>query len=448
MAAACSGSDLPKPSEDQISHQDLEMYAFLHFSLNTFTDQEWGYGNENPEIFNPTHLDARQWARTCRDAGMKGIIFTAKHHCGFCMWPTAYTDYSVKSSRWKNGEGDVVRELADACREYGLKLGIYLSPWDRHRSDFGSPEYIDYFRSQLRELLSGYGDIFEVWFDGAYEGDGWYGGADEMRIIDPYSYYCWEDTFKIVRELQPHCIIWNDRSNIRADIRWVGNEAGFIGETNWSLLNSTGEVEWTSLHYGFEDGDVWVPGETNTSIRPGWFYHSAEDDKVKSLTDLMTIYYKSVGRNSMLLLNFPITPDGLIHPADSLRGTEFNREIHKIFDHPIEAKTKTGKHTCTLTFKEPTEFNRLMICEDIRYGQRVKSFKVEALVNGQWCPLEDTISEEPDRSMTTIGRKRILCFPTTVAERIRLTILDSKATPVISSMSAYLAADEPLAAGD
>ena len=286
----------------------MEMYAFLHYSLNTYTDQEWGFGNESPSLFNPERLDCRQWARVCKQSGMRGIILTAKHHCGFCLWPSDYTDYSVKSSPWKNGKGDIVRELAEACREEGLAFAVYLSPWDRNHPEYGRPEYITYFRNQLHELLTRYGDIFEVWFDGANGGDGWYGGANEVRRIDKLTYYQWPETFRQIREMQPRIVIWNDGST-RGDLRWVGTEAGNVGETNWSLLRSTGQVEHWMLRTGVEDGDLWVPGETNTSIRPGWFYHKTEDGNVKSLSKLMEIYYSSVGRNSTLLLNFPITPD-------------------------------------------------------------------------------------------------------------------------------------------
>ncbi|MCF0166822.1 MAG: alpha-L-fucosidase [Bacteroidales bacterium] len=424
----------------------MEMYAFIHYSLNTITDQEWGYGNEELSLFNPQHLDCRQWVRSCKEAGMKGIIFTAKHHCGFCMWPSAYTDYSVKNTPWKDGKGDVIRELAEACREYGLKLGIYLSPWDRNHPDYGRPEYITYFRNQLKELLTQYGDIYEIWFDGANGGNGWYGGADEVRQIDRSTYYDWKETYRLIREWQPEIIIWNDGGE-RGDLRWVGTEAGFIGETNWSLLNREGDVPYNELHYGLENGDTWVPGETNTSIRPGWFYHDSENGHVKSLSKLMETYYKSVGRNSTLILNFPIDKDGLIHAEDSIRGAAFYSMVRQIFEHPLKAKRRLGPSVSTLTFSEPTTFNRLLISEDIRKGQQVKAFKVEALTEGQWVELQDIISEEPERSMTTIGRKRILCFPDTKAEQIRLTILDSKATPVISDLNAYLApaidADNP-----
>ena len=460
----------PLPSPQQTALQDMEMYAFIHYSLNTYTDQEWGYGNEDLSLFNPSSLDARQWARTCKAAGMKGIIFTAKHHCGFCMWPSAYTEYSVKNTPWKDGKGDVVRELADACREEGLRFAVYLSPWDRNHPDYGKPEYVEYFRNQLRELLTNYGDIFEAWFDGANGGSGWYGGADEMRRIDRTTYYQWPETFRMIRELQPDCVIWNDGGD-RGDLRWVGTEAGFIGETNWSLLNHDGDVPYAMLHYGLEDGDSFVPGETNTSIRPGWFYHDSENGHVKSLSRLMETYYKSVGRNSTLLLNFPINKDGLIAREDSLRGVAFYRMIQEVFDDDLASGAKvsasnvrggsrrfaasnvldgrsgtywaTDDGVCqaslTLDFGKPVTFNRLMLKEQLSLGQRVRSFSVEALVDGLWTPLSDCISEEPERSMTTIGRKRILCFQNTTATSVRINILDAKASPALNGVGLYLA---------
>ena len=447
------GQTAPRPTADQMALQDMEMYAFIHYSLNTYTDQEWGYGNEDLQLFNPARLDCRQWVRTCKQAGMRGIIFTAKHHCGFCMWPSKYTEYSVKNTPWRGGKGDVVRELADACREYGLKFAVYLSPWDRNHPDYGRPAYVEYFRNQLRELLTQYGEVFEVWFDGANGGSGWYGGADETRTIDRLTYYQWGDTYKMIRRLQPHCVIWNDGADLRGDLRWVGTEAGVIGETNWSMLNSTGEVTWPMLHYGVEDGDVWCPGETNTSIRPGWFYHDSENGHVKSLSKLMETYYKSVGRNSTLLLNFPIDRDGLIHAEDSIRGAAFYQMVRQIFDHPLTPLTShLSPLTSTITFPRPTAFNRLLVSEDISQGQRVRKFKVEALVGDVWTELHDIMSENPPLSMTTIGRKRILCFPTTTATQIRLTVLDAKTTnltshlspltsQIITTMNAYLAPD-------
>ena len=439
----------PLPTQDQVNLQEMEMYAFIHYSLNTYTDQEWGFGNEDPALFNPENLNVEQWVATCKNSGMKGIIFTAKHHCGFCMWPSAYTDYSVKSAPWKNGKGDVVKELAEACRKAGLKFAVYLSPWDRNHPEYGRAEYVTYFRNQLRELLSNYGDIYEVWFDGANGGDGWYGGANETRKIDRLTYYQWGETYDMIRRLQPHCIIWNDGADRRGDLRWVGTEAGNIGHVNWSLMNSDKDPLWGDLHYGVENGDVWCPGETNTSIRPGWFYHTYEDGHVKSLSKLMDTYYKSVGRNSTLLLNFPIMPNGLISQIDSLRGVAFNKMVKDVFSknlipHPTFIKSN-GKNnysindsTYIINFKKPTTFNRFMVGEDIKLGQRIKSFRLEALANGKWTALKDELADWGD-GLATIGRKRIICFPTITATKIRLTITETKATPIISKIGVYYA---------
>ena len=449
----------PVPSENQMRWQEMEYYAFVHFSLNTYTDQSWGYGNEDVKLFNPQNADCRQWARICKEAGMKGIIITAKHHCGFCLWPSRYTDYSVKNSPWKNGQGDMVREMADACKEYGLKLGIYLSPWDRNNKDYGKPEYITYFRNQLTELLTNYGEIFEVWFDGANGGDGYYGGANETRTIERTTYYDWKNTYALVHKLQPKCIIWNDGGD-RGDLRWVGTEDGYVGETNWSLLNATGNVEWNMLHYGLETGNAWVPAEVNTSIRPEWFYHPSEDAKVKTLSQLMNTYYNSIGHNASLLLNFPIMPNGLINEKDEKAALEFAHAVKESFSVNLAEKAKTeasnvrgndkefsatntiddNKETywatddkitqasLVLDFGKPTLFNRFMAQEYIRLGQRVKAFTLEAFVDGSWKEIAKA---------TTIGYKRILRFPSVTASKVRMNITDSKSCPVISNIGVY-----------
>lgn len=449
----------PVPSQNQMRVQEMEQYAFIHFSLNTYTDQSWGFGNEDINLFNPEKLDCRQWARICKQAGMKGVIITAKHHSGFCLWPSKYTEYSVKNAPWKNGKGDVVREMAGACKEYGLKLGIYLSPWDRNRSDYGTKEYITYFRNQLTELLTNYGPIFEVWFDGANGGDGYYGGANETRKIDSKTYYDWENTYKLVRKLQPQCVIWNDGGK-RGDLRWVGTEAGYVGETNWSLLDSTGDVPWNMLHYGLENGNVWVPAEVNTSIRPEWFYHPAEDTRVKSLLQLMDLYYNSVGRNATMLLNFPIMPNGIIHKTDEKNAIEFANTVKKTFAINLAKNTtvtetdfrnndkkfgaqnvidenkntywSTNDHvtssSLTINFGKATTFNRFLVQEYIRLGQRVQSFSIEALVDGSWKELAKA---------TTIGYKRILRFPAITATKLRLNIIAAKACPLISGIGVY-----------
>jgi alpha-L-fucosidase len=449
----------PVPTENQMRWQEMEYYAFLHFSLNTYTDQGWGYGNEDVNLFNPVELDCRQWARICKEAGMKGIIITVKHHCGFCLWPSAYTEYSVRNAPWRDGKGDVVRELAEACREYGLKMGVYLSPWDRNHPDYGKPGYITYFRNQLTELLTQYGPIFEVWFDGANGGSGWYGGADETRTIDRTTYYDWSNTYKLIRKLQPDIVIWNDGGD-RGDLRWVGTEGGLVGETNWSLLNATGEVEWGMLHYGLENGDAWVPAEVNTSIRPEWFYHPAEDAMVKSVPRLMETYYNSIGRNATLLLNFPIMPNGLIHENDEQAALGFASAVKEAFAVNLaenakamasnvrgrakkygESKALDGnsdtywatddevrKASFTIDFGEPATFNRFLVQEYIPLGQRVKSFTVEALVDGEWKEVA---------SATTIGYKRILRFPTVESPQLRFSITGSKSSPVISNIGVY-----------
>ncbi len=449
----------PIPSENQMRWQEMEYYSFIHFSLNTYTDQSWGFGNEDINLFNPTELDCRQWARICKEAGMKGIIITAKHHSGFCLWPSEYTEYSVKNAPWKDGKGDVVRELAEACEEYGLKLGIYVSPWDRNHPEYGRPEYITYFRNQIRELLTNYGPIFEIWFDGANGGTGYYGGANENRKIDRTTYYDWQPTYKMIRELQPEIVIWNDGGD-RADLRWVGTEAGYVGETNWSLLDSLGDVPYAMLHHGLENGNSWVPAEVNTSIRPEWFYHPAEDGKVKTLPHLLDTYYNSVGRNGTFLLNFPVMPNGLIHHADekaaldlaqavkeafavnlaenkkakatNVRGNNRKFDVHKALDNNIDTYWATDDSvtsaSLTIDFGKPTTFNRFMAQEYIRLGQRVKSFMVEALVGDDW--------KEIARG-TTIGYKRILRIPTVEASKLRLNITGSKACPVISNIEIY-----------
>ena len=340
----------------------------------------------------------------------------------------------------------MVRELADACKKEGLKFAVYLSPWDRNHKDYGKPEYVTYFRNQLRELLTEYGDIFEVWFDGANGGDGWYGGANERRQITK-DYYGWPETFKMIRELQPQCVIWSDAGGDRGDLRWVGTEAGYVGETNWSLVPREGRLTHQLLHYGAEDGELWVAGETNTSIRPGWFYHETENEHVKSLSKLMDTYYKSVGRNSCLLLNFPIAPNGRIHPTDSLRGIAFKRMIDEVFKTNLAEKAKITRSrvgdglpvATTISFKHPTLFNRFLAEEDITLGQRVKKFSLEALVDGKWQPLRDMLVEDGKDGLTTIGHRRIICFPTVRATQLRFTISDAKAEPIIKKLGLYLA---------
>src|SRR5215831_11366030 len=272
----------PLPSARQLRWHELEFYGFLHFSVNTFTDKEWGYGDESPSVFNPTDFDADQIVRTAKAAGMKGLILTAKHHDGFCLWQSKFTDHSVKQSPWRDGRGDVVKEISAACQKYGLKFGIYLSPWDRNRADYGQHDYPTYFRQQLRELLTQYGPIFEVFFDGANGGSGYYGGARETRQIDRETYYDWPAVWELVRKLQPDACLFSDAG---PDVRWVGNERGLAGETCWATLNKQdfvpGRADVRRLNRGDRSGAFWVPAEADVSIRPGWFYHAREDDQVR-----------------------------------------------------------------------------------------------------------------------------------------------------------------------
>ena len=451
----------PVPDQRQLKWQEMEMYAFIHFSMNTFTDMEWGYGDKDPKLFNPTQMDCRQWARICKEAGFKGIILTTKHHDGFCLWPSKYTNYSVKASPWKNGKGDVIAELRKACDEYGLKLGLYLSPWDRNSAVYGTPDYITYFRNQLKEILTNYGNIFEMWFDGANGGTGYYGGANEQRTIDRKTYYDWPNTYKLVYSLQPNIMLFSDAG---PDCRWCGTEEGWVGETNWSALRRDevwpGWPDYEQLRNGHEDGNHWVPAEVNTSIRPGWFYHASEDSKVKTPQQLVELYYNSIGRNGNMILNLPVDRRGLVNELDEKSLLEFARIIRKelandlakgkmVTASNVREKSKSyaarnavdGNNntywatddgvtnaTLTLDFKKNTTFNRVLLREYIALGQRVKAFTVDAYQNGSWKEVAKA---------TTIGSKRILLIPSTTASKIRIHITDSKACPLISTLSIY-----------
>ncbi|MFD2941752.1 alpha-L-fucosidase [Flavobacterium notoginsengisoli] len=451
----------PLPTQKQIDWQEMEFYAFVHFSLNTFTNKEWGFGDESPELFNPSQLDVRQWARVVKEAGMKGIILVAKHHDGFCLWPSAYTERSVKNSPWENGKGDLVKELAAACKEYDLKLGLYLSPWDRNHPQYGKPEYITYFRNQLKELLTNYGDVFEMWFDGANGGDGYYGGANETRKINTLTYYNWDETYKLIYSIAPKTLVWGVGPS---EARWIGNEEGRAGKTNWSLLRQkdelAGKVHYSEFMSGHEDGEKWVPGEADVSIRPGWFYHSVEDDKVRSLDEMVDIYYESIGRNATLLLNLPVDRRGLVHENDEARLKELVATIKADFKKELLAEAqvqasnirandtnfgpqnvidgnkntywatddKVKQATVEFTFKKTTAINRVLLQEYIKLGQRVKAFSIEAKIDGQW----KTIANE-----TTIGYKRILRLERVTATALRVNVLDAKAGFVISTIEAY-----------
>nr|WP_239472694.1 alpha-L-fucosidase [Phocaeicola plebeius] len=440
----------------------METYAFIHFGLNTFNDREWGYGDTDPKTFNPTNLDCEQWAQTLVKAGMKGVILTAKHHDGFCLWPFEGTDYSVKNSPWKNGQGNVVKELSEACKKYGLKFAVYLSPWDRHQANYGTPEYLPYFYAQLHDLLTNYGPVFEVWFDGANGGDGWYGGAKDIRTIDRKNYYNYPRIYEMLDSIQPQAIIFSDGG---PGCRWVGNEKGFAGATNWSFLRK-GEVhpgydKSYELQYGHPDGNQWVPAECDVSIRPGWFYHPEEDDRVKSPDQLVDLYYRSVGHNATLLLNFPVDRRGLIHPVDSANAVRFHEMIQQQLKTNLVAgmtpkvsnerggdfvasaltddnfdtywATEDGVTTADIefSFDTPTRMNRMMLQEYIPLGQRVKAFVVEYLDKDTWLPVK--LNEET----TTIGYKRLLRFETVETKGIRIRITDARGPLCLSNVGVY-----------
>ena len=432
------------PTPQQLEWQQMEFTAFLHFGMNTFTGNEWGHGTDSPELFNPSELDCEQWVKALKDGGFKMALITAKHHDGFCLWPTATTEYSVKNSPWKNGKGDVVRELRDACEKYGMKFGVYLSPWDRNAVSYGdSPAYNKFFIEQLTELLSNYGEVHEVWFDGAC-GEGPNGKKQE---------YDWTAILAKIRELQPKAVtaIMGD------DVRWVGNEGGLGRETEWSATmmapGSYTEKNEAMAALGIDNMSkdlgsrellaksqeaYWYPSEVDVSIRPGWFYHAEQDEQVRSLANLVNIYYRSVGCNSVLLLNIPPDRRGLIHEVDVQRIKELSNYISTTFaNNYVENgaqmwKAEVGQSN-EYNVKTGAMVNTFLIQEDIAQGQRVEDFLVEVYSNGAWQYAAEG---------TTVGYKRLLRFSDCQPEKIRVTIRGARGTANISNVGLYYA--EPL----
>ena len=456
------------PSARQLAWHQMETFAFLHFSPNTFTDKEWGYGDEDPAHFNPTDFDADQIVLALKAGGMTGAILTAKHHDGFCLWPTKTTKHSVAASPWRGGRGDLVREIADACRRHGLKFGVYLSPWDRNHPAYGTPAYVEVYRAQLRELLTSYGPIFEVWHDGANGGDGYYGGAREKRTIDRRTYYDWPTTWKLVRELQPNAVIFSD---VGPDVRWVGNEKGVASPSNWATFRAVGEdggpaapgwVRTEESGPGHQGASDWLPAECNTSIRPGWFFHEKENARVKTPQQLVDLYDVSVGRGCNLHLNVPPDRRGRIHETDAASLAEFGRRIRETFATNLAAGAtvvaSNVRHTygrrpqpsnlldgdlstywatddkvtaadVTLDLKAPATIAIVRVREHITLGQRVEAFAVDAWEGGAWKEVG---------AATTIGQGRILRLAQPVAaSRVRLRIVKAMAAPIISELGVF-----------
>ena len=455
----------PTPTQRQMEWHETGYYAFICLSTATYRDVEWGYGDASPDEFQPTKFNPRQWAEVVKAAGMKGMVLTAKHHDGFCLWPSKLTDYSVASSSWRGGKGDIVGELAREAKRAGLKFGVYLSPWDRHEMTYGTPAYLDYFRGQLKELLTWYGHIFEVWQDGANGGDGYYNGRREKRIVDGKTYYDWATTDTLIRKLQPMACIFGDGG---PDARWCGNEVGMAGDPNWATLQKDnympGIADINGLQHGDKGGSHWVPSEVDVSIRPGWFYHESEDDKVKTVEQLMNIYYCSIGRGANLILNAPPTKEGLIHPIDSARLVEFGQALKREFSNPLRrdmirqitasnvrggskrygaAKVVDGKKntywatddnvrkaSTTIEMKKAQQLYRLRLKEPIQLGQRIEKFCIEARgTDGQWQTIENG---------TTIGPQRLVKLPKMEATALRVTVESSMACPLLSEIQLFL----------
>ncbi len=448
----------PGPTKAQLAWHDMEFYLFMHFGPNTFTGLEWGHGNENVEVFNPASLDCEQWCRIAKAAGAKAIIITAKHHDGFCLWPSKFSKHTVRESKWKDGKGDVLKELSAACKKYGLKFGVYISPWDRNHPDYGTEKYNDVFVSMMKEIFTNYGPIWELWWDGA-NGE----GPNGKRQV-----YDWKRFEKTVRDLSPNTVVFSD---IGPDIRWVGNEQGFAGKTNWNTLDTAGFTRGAgsppldTLNTGNIHGKNWIPAECDVSIRPGWFYHKAEDSTVKTPEQIFELYLKSVGRGANLLLNVPPDGRGLIHENDSaalvgfkkLKEINFGNNIAKnslvetnyghalfvtkkltdnnyltteTFKLPGDDIKLVGNEGFRISFKTATDINCISINESLINGQQVKAFEIVLL--------DEKIKVLSRMKKTTIGRKRIVTFQTQKVKTINIRFIDSKSNPIISEVAVYL----------
>lgn len=455
------------PSARQISWHELQTCGFLHFTVNTFTDKEWGDGDEDPKVFNPTDFDPDGIVSGLKMAGMKGVILTAKHHDGFCLWPTRTTEHCIRNSTWREGKGDVVREISEAARRQGLRFGVYLSPWDRNNAAYGKPEYVPIYRAQLTELLTQYGPIFEIWFDGANGGTGYYGGAREKRVIDRTTYYDWPNTWALARRFQPDAVMFSD---VGPDVRWVGNENGIAGETCWETYDpvnekggpaAPGDVDARLSDIGTPNGKQWLPPECDVSIRPGWFWHESENSKVKAARELWDLYFKSVGRGANLLLNVPPDRWGRLNEADVASLREFgelrratfgknlaahatlvasnirgNRRTYapaNLLDEDASTYWATDDEVTTpelgVEFSQPVTFSVIRLREAIRLGQRIASFEIDVRSGNAWRKLA---------AATSVGNCRLIRTGEPVTtDNLRLRITSSPVCPALSDFGLF-----------
>ena len=443
-------SKTPLPTKQQLAWHEMEYYFFFHFGPNTFTDKEWGHGDEPEDIFDPTGLDCRQWVRIAKQAGAKGVIITAKHHDGFCLWPSKYSTHTVRESKWKNGKGDVLKELSQACKEYGLKFGVYISPWDRNHPKYGTAEYNDVFVNMMKEIFTNYGPIWELWWDGA-NGEGPNG---KKQVYD------WDRFKKTVKTLSPNTVVFSD---VGPQIRWVGNENGIAGKTNWNYLDTAGYTAGAgapstdTLNTGNAFGRAWIPAECDVSIRPGWFWHANEDSKVKSGEQSFELYLESVGRGSNLLLNVPPDRRGLINENDSvalmafkkLRDQNFNNNLlldakayweinedaflkDSISYHALDKKGYVygiNQQGFTVQLAKATAVNCIVLREAIHLGQSIERFKIALFNNDQ---------KMGEINGTTIGRRRILTFPVKTITSFKVYMIDRKGNDNVNRVAAYL----------
>ena len=439
---------VPLPGRQQLAWHNMEYYWFAHFGPNTFTGQEWGHGDEKEEIFSPAELDCRQWCRLAKAAGAKGIIITAKHHDGFCLWPSKYSSHTVRESSWRNGKGDVLKELSAACKEYGLKFGVYISPWDRNHPQYGTAAYNDVFVNMMKELFSNYGPIWELWWDGA-NGEGPNG---KMQVYD------WKRYENLIRKISPQTVIFSD---IGPDCRWVGNESGIAGTTNWNYLDTAGfkrgegSPPQDTLNSGNRFGKNWIPAECDVSIRPGWFYHAAEDTMVKSPAQLFDLYLKSVGRGANFLLNIPPNGRGLISASDSVALIGFKKLLDNNFrnnlmkgkqlhvvtanksalasklndgDAASFAAIKTSASSVLVKFAQPIMANCIVLQEAIQLGQTIADFTLHLSTENGLEKIKGT----------TIGKKRIITFPAKKINQVSIHFPGITSPALLSEVGAYL----------